>query len=44
MSVNQYADLPAFAREYVEWIEAQIGIPVSLVSVGPGREQTLLRG
>jgi adenylosuccinate synthase len=43
MSVSRYADLPAAARDYVEWIEAQIGVPVSLVSVGPGREQTLLR-
>jgi adenylosuccinate synthase len=43
MSVSRYADLPTAARDYVEWIEAQIGVPVSLVSVGPGREQTLLR-
>jgi adenylosuccinate synthase len=44
MAVNRYDKLPAAAREYVEWIESQIGIPISQVSIGPGREQTLLRG
>ncbi|NJL94489.1 MAG: adenylosuccinate synthase [Anaerolineae bacterium] len=44
MGVTRYADLPAAARRYVEWIEAQLEVPLTLVSVGPGREQTLLRG
>ena len=33
------ADLPQEARDYVEFLAAQAGVPVSLVGVGPGREQ-----
>ena len=33
------ADLPQAARDYVEFLAAQAGVPVSLVGVGPGREQ-----
>ncbi len=35
------ADLPAGARAYVEHLEALIGAPIILVSVGPGRGQDL---
>ena len=35
------ADLPQAAREYLDWITDQTGVPVVLVGVGPGREQTL---
>jgi adenylosuccinate synthase len=44
MGITRYEDLPPTARHYMEWIEEQIRIPISLVSVGPAREQTLLRG
>jgi adenylosuccinate synthase len=33
------ADLPANARRYVEFVAEATGVPVSYVSVGPGREQ-----
>jgi adenylosuccinate synthase len=33
--------LPAEAKAYLELIEAQVGVPVSLVSTGPGRNQYL---
>ncbi len=36
-------DLPAAARRYVERIEELVSVPVTLISVGPGREQTILR-
>ncbi len=32
-------DLPKEAREYVGFLESQVGVPVSLVGVGPGRKQ-----
>jgi adenylosuccinate synthase len=32
-------DLPAEARDYVAFLADQIGVPVRLVGVGPGREQ-----
>ena len=33
--------LPSTARRYLEVIEDQVGVPVKLVSTGPGREQFL---
>ncbi len=41
--VREFSDLPANARSYIETIEAQIGIPVVMISVGPGREQVIHR-
>jgi adenylosuccinate synthase len=35
-------DLPAAARDYVRFVEKLAGVPVSFVSVGPGREQTVV--
>jgi adenylosuccinate synthase len=35
--------LPAAARRYIEAIEERVGVPVSIVSVGPERTQTLVR-
>jgi adenylosuccinate synthase len=35
------SDLPRAARDYLRFIEEQIGVPVSLVGVGPGREQVV---
>jgi adenylosuccinate synthase len=37
------ADLPDAARRYVERIEALADVPVQLISVGPGRDQTIAR-
>lgn len=41
--VRNYRDLPKGAQQYVEFIEVQCGAPVRIVSVGPGREQTIFR-
>jgi adenylosuccinate synthase len=35
------ADLPRAAREYLDFIAEFIGVPVSLVGVGPGRDQVI---
>ncbi len=40
--VNRIEDLPAAARDYVRFVEELAGVPVSFVSVGPGREQTVV--
>jgi adenylosuccinate synthase len=37
--VTELCDVPDAARAYVEFLAAQIGVPVGLVGVGPGREQ-----
>jgi adenylosuccinate synthase len=42
-SCKEYHDLPVQARKYVEYIEAATGVPVNLIGVGPGRDQTILR-
>ncbi len=39
---RKLTDLPAGARRYVERISELVGLKVSVVSVGPGREQTIL--
>lgn len=38
-----YGDLPQAARDYIGRIEELLGIPVRIVSVGPDRDQTILR-
>ena len=35
------ADLPDAAREYLQFISEQTGVPVALIGVGPGREQVI---
>ena len=37
-------DLPEAAQRYVERVEELLDVPVAVVSVGPGREQTIMRG
>jgi adenylosuccinate synthase len=37
--VTTLAQLPQEARDYVDFLSGQAGVPVSLVGVGPGREQ-----
>jgi adenylosuccinate synthase len=41
-NVRKFTDLPLTARNYVKRIEEVIGSEIILVSVGPGREQTIL--
>jgi adenylosuccinate synthase len=38
---RRWADLPSSARDYVKFLGKQIGVPVSIVSVGPERTQTI---
>ena len=37
--VTQVGKMPARAREYVEFLSAQVGVPIRVVGLGPGREQ-----
>ena len=36
---TEQGDLPKEAQDYVRLIEAQVGVPVSIIGVGPGRRQ-----
>ncbi len=40
-SVASFGDLPPAARKYVERLQDLVGVPAGVVSVGPGREQSL---
>jgi adenylosuccinate synthase len=41
-NARKFSDLPAPAQKYVRRIEEVVGTKIILVSVGPGREQTIL--
>jgi len=43
-AVSSWDDLPQATKDYVAFIEQVAGVPVCLVSVGPGREQSIRRG
>lgn len=38
-----YDALPQGAKDYISLIEDELGIPISIVSFGPGREDTIIR-
>ena len=42
--IRKYEDLPLNARKYLERLEELLDTPISIVSVGPDREQTIFRG
>jgi adenylosuccinate synthase len=39
--VRRMADLPKEARLYIDFVSQEIGVPISLVSIGPGRDQII---
>ena len=41
--IKKYEDLPENCRKYVEFIEEQIGFPITMVSNGPGRDDIMYR-
>ena len=41
--IRNFDELPENCRKYVEFIEEQIGFPITLVSNGPGREDIIYR-
>jgi len=40
---KSYDELPSEAKEYVQYIEEQVGVPILIVSVGPERDKTLFK-
>ena len=42
-AVTNAGQLPSEAARYIDFLEDQIGVPIRLVGVGPGREQYLDR-
>lgn len=41
--IRKYEDLPENARKYVEFAEKHIGVPITMVSNGPAREDIIYR-
>ena len=41
--IKKYEDLPENCRKYVEFIEEQIGFPITMISNGPAREDIIYR-
>lgn len=41
--IKKYGDLPKECREYVEFIEKELEVPVTMVSNGPGRDEIIYR-
>lgn len=41
--IKKYEELPKNCRKYIEFIEQQIGYPITMVSNGPGRNDIIFR-
>ncbi len=41
--IKKYEDLPENCRNYIEFIEKEIGYPITMVSNGPGRDDIIYR-
>ncbi len=41
--IRKYEDLPKNCRNYIEFIEKEIGVPITMVSNGPGRDDIIMR-
>ena len=41
--ITEYEKLPANCRNYIEFIEKEIGVPITMISNGPGRHEIIRR-
>jgi adenylosuccinate synthase len=41
--MTTYDELPIELKEYIEFIEKEVEVPIKIVSVGPDRKQTILK-
>jgi adenylosuccinate synthase len=41
--IREYDNLPLNLKSYIKFIEDQTGVPVTMISVGPDREETIIR-
>ena len=42
--IKKYEALPENCRKYIEFVEKQIGFPITMISNGPGRDDIIFRG
>jgi len=43
VGITSYDELPLHAQKYLERLQALVGVPITIISTGPGREQTIIR-
>jgi adenylosuccinate synthase len=41
--VTSYAEFPEELRNYTEYLEKELSVPIRMISVGPDRKQTILK-
>lgn len=41
--IKKYEELPENCRKYIEFVEKEIGVPITMVSNGPGRNDIIMR-
>ena len=41
--IKNYEDLPENCRKYIEFVEQEIGVPITMVSNGPERDDIIYR-
>ena len=42
--LSSIEEIPSELNDYVEYLEQELNVPITIVSVGPDRKQTLMRG
>src|SRR5688500_11573432 len=43
VGIQEFSALPEAARTYIRFIEDHVGCPITIISTGPRREETILR-
>ncbi|MFN7299923.1 MAG: adenylosuccinate synthetase, partial [Bacteroidota bacterium] len=41
--VTDFTALPSTLQHYISFVETELGLPLKVISVGPSREQTIIR-
>jgi len=43
VGITRFEDLPANARSYLDRLQSLVGVPITMISTGPDRDQTIIR-
>lgn len=41
--INSFEELPSEFKEYINYIESEVNVPIKIISVGPNRNETILK-
>ena len=42
-TIKTYNELPIEFKEYIKYLEAEVDVPIKVISVGPNRDETIMR-